>query len=324
MAKPIITIIGLGLTGASIGLGLQRTPGNFEIVGHDKNPEAAQQARRQGAVQRVEWNLYNAYAGAELIVLAVPVSELQALFTHISQELKPNTLVFALVDVMQPAIDLAEQYLPEHRHFVVGHPILSGVGGTLTIRADLMDEATFCIAPGVNSESSAVQMASDFVERLGAKPLFVDVQEHDGMIAGVEQLPQLLAGAMMHLNSTAVSWRDVKRLAGRSFAQATVLDHSAEHLFGALQANRQHLLLRIDQLQQELADWRELLVAEVQPDQSHPLLAILERTVQARLEWEAQSILKNWDVASEPLSTEAKGSLRQMFFGNLLGKSKKS
>ncbi len=324
MAKPIITVIGLGLTGASVGLGLQRTPGNFEIVGHDKNPDAAQQARRQGAVQRVEWNLYNAYAGAELIVLAVPVSELQALFTHISQELKPTTLVLALVDVMQPAIDLAAQYLPQHRHFVVGHPILSGVGGTLTIRSDLLDEATFCIAPGVNAESSAVQMASDFVERLGAKPLFVDVQEHDGMIAGVEQLPQLLAAAMMNVNATAVSWRDVKRLAGRPFAQATALDHSAEHLFGALQANRHNLLLRIDQLQQELAEWRELLATEAQAEQAHPLLTTLERTVQARLEWEAQSILKNWDVASDPLPVASKGSLRQMFFGNLLSKPKKS
>ncbi len=322
MAKPIITIIGLGLTGASVGLGLQRTPGNFEIVGHDKNPDAGQQARRQNAVQRLEWNLYNAYANAELIVLAVPVSELQALFTHLSQDLKPNTLVFALVDVMQPAIDLAAQYLPQHTHFVVGHPILSGVGGSLTTRADLFDEAIFCVAPGLHTDSRAVQLASDFVERLGAKPLFVDVQEHDGMIAGVEQLPQLLAAAMMQVNSTAVSWRDVKRLAGRPFAQATALEHSAEHLFGAFQANREQLLFRIDQLQQALADWRELLTAEAQPDQPHPLLTTLEQTVQARVEWEAQAVLKNWDIASEPIPVEAKGSIRQMFFGNLLGKPK--
>ena len=187
MAKPIITIIGLGLTGASIGLGLQRTPGNFEIVGHDKNPEVAQQARRLGAVQRVEWNLYNACAGAELIVLAVPLSELQALFTLLSQELKPSTLVFTLVGVMQPALALAAQHLAEHRHFVVGHPIITGIGGALAARADLLAEATFCLASGPQTEPGTIQLASDFVERLGAQPLFVDVQEHDGMIAGVEQ-----------------------------------------------------------------------------------------------------------------------------------------
>ena len=54
MTKPIITIVGLGLTGASMGLGLQREEANFEIVGHDKMPEVAQEARRLGAVQRTE------------------------------------------------------------------------------------------------------------------------------------------------------------------------------------------------------------------------------------------------------------------------------
>lgn len=322
MAKPIITIIGLGLTGASIGLGLQRTPGNFEIVGHDKNPEAAQQARRLGAVQRVEWNLYNACAGAELIVLAVPLSELQALFTLLSQELKPTTLVFALVDVMQPAIKLAAQHLGQHRRFVVGHPIISGIGGALTVRADLLAEATFCLAPGIQTDEGAVQVASDFVERLGAQPLFVDVQEHDGIIAGVEQLPQLLAALLMQMNASVAGWRDARRMAGRAFAQATTLEHSAEHLFGALQANRANLLLRIDQLQQELAEWRELLTAEAQPEQPQPLLKAIEQAVQGRLEWEAQAILKNWDAAPSPETPESRGMIRQMFFGNLMGKPK--
>ncbi len=58
MAKPIITIIGLGLTGTSMGLALQREAGEFEIVGHDKLPEVAQAACKAGAVQRTEWNLF--------------------------------------------------------------------------------------------------------------------------------------------------------------------------------------------------------------------------------------------------------------------------
>ena len=36
MSKPILTIIGLGLTGAGLGLALQQDTTNFEIVGHDK------------------------------------------------------------------------------------------------------------------------------------------------------------------------------------------------------------------------------------------------------------------------------------------------
>ena len=58
---------------------------------------------------------------------------------------------------MQPAIDLAAQHLSQHTHFVVGHPILSGVGGSLNVRADLLDEATFCVAPGLHTDPTAIQ-----------------------------------------------------------------------------------------------------------------------------------------------------------------------
>ncbi len=322
MAKPTITIIGLGLTGASLGLALQRTESNFEVVGHDKNPEATQAARKLGAVQRTEWNLHAACAGASLIVLAVPLGELQALLTHMREDLQPNTLVLTLVNVMQPALVLAEQQLPGHTHFVVGHPVLSGIGGPLTARADLFEETVFSLAPGGYTDPAAVQLASDFVERLGAKPFFVDAQEHDGIIAAVEQMPHLLAAALVGLNTSAPGWREARRLAGRPFAGATELGSSAEALFSTLQANRANVLLRLDELQQALADWRELLLVTPSPDEKHPLLAALAQTVEARQTWEAQAMFKRWEDMPTPTPAESRGMFRQMFFGNLMGKPK--
>lgn len=327
MSKPKITIIGLGVRGASLGLGLQRETGNFEIVGHDKDHQVAQQARKQGAVQRSEWNLHNACENADLIAITAPLSELSELFTHIREDLRPNTLVFAIVNVMQPAIELAAKQLPSETHFVVGHPVLSGVGGALAVRADLYQDVTFSLAPGLHTDPSAVQLASDFVERVGAKPLFVDAQEHDGIMAAVEQLPQLLAAALMRFSSASPGWREARRLAGRQFAQATELDASAPQLFGAIFANRANLLARIDQLQQELNSWRDLLRAELPSDApngaKHPLLDELEKVAVERLQWEGQAMLKRWDETPSPAeSAEASGMLRQMLFGGF--KSKRS
>ena len=67
MSKPVVTIIGLGLTGAGLGLALQREEATFEIVGHDKAPDVVQAAKRVGAVQRIEWNLHRAVEPAELV-----------------------------------------------------------------------------------------------------------------------------------------------------------------------------------------------------------------------------------------------------------------
>ena len=326
MAKPKITIIGLDVIGASLGLALQKEPGNFEIVGHDKNADHTAQARRLNAIQRTEWNLHNACEGAELILLTLSLSELAETLPHIREDLRPETLLFAVTNVMQPSIEIAAKVLAPETHFVVGHPILSGIGAPLSVRADLFDEVTFGLAPGRNTDPSAVQLASDFVERLGAKPLFVDAQEHDGIIAEVEHLPQLLAATLMRLSAKGAGWREARRLAGRTFAQATELDGSAADLFGAIQSNRANLLQRIEQLQQELFTWRELLELTPTPEEKHPLLTVLEQVVAEREQWEAQAFLKRWDdpvAAASPPPTESRGMLRQMFFGNIAGRRKK-
>ncbi|MBX3014535.1 MAG: prephenate dehydrogenase/arogenate dehydrogenase family protein [Caldilineaceae bacterium] len=321
MAKPKITIIGLDVIGASLGLGLQREPGNFEIVGHDKDAEHTGRARQLQAVHRTEWNLHNACDGAELILLTLSLPELEETLPHLREDLRPETLVFAITNAMQPTIDLAAKQLAPETHFVVGHPILTGIDAPLTVRADLFHEATFGLAPGLHTDPSAVQLASDFVERLGATPLFVDAHEHDGIIAGVEHLPQLVAAALVHLSAGAAGWREARRLAGRTFAQSTELDGSASQLFGTFLNNRANLLQRIDQLQQELIMWRDLLNATPADEEKHPLLSTLEQIVQQRELWEAQAMLKRWDEPATPSAApEARGMFRQMFFGNMGGR----
>lgn len=347
MAKPSIAIIGLGQTGASMGLGLQREEFNFEIVGHDKDPGASQRARKEGAVQRTEWNLFRACDGAELVVVAVPLSELEEILELVGSELRENALVLVLTHLLQPAIDLAERHLPESVHFVAGHPVVTGVGTMPSMRGDLFEEAVFALAAGMTTQPNAIQLASDFVERVGATPLFVDAQEHDGIIAGVEQLPQMLAAALMRLSASGSGWREARRLAGRSFAGATELDATPEALYRGLMANRENVLLRLRQLRQELAEWQELLETETpetgdatdeeaaeaaregaadEEDELHPLLTALATAVDAREEWETKAITKNWESESANGQTANANNgnfMRQMFLGNFMGSGKR-
>jgi prephenate dehydrogenase len=335
MTKPIITIIGLGLTGASMGLGLQREAANFEIVGHDKLPEMAQEAKRSGAVQRTEWNLYKACDGAELIVLAVPLNGLEEVLPLLAEEIKPGTLVFAIGNLLQPALDAAAKHLPSGVHFVAGHAVVTAIGPTPSARADLFEKAVFALAGGVKTDPSALQLASDFVERVGATPLFVDALEHDGVVAGVEQLPMLLAAVLMRSSAQGAGWREARRLAGRHFASATDMGGDAAALFAALHANKTSLLLKLRALRHELAEWEALLeedapVVAIQDDRERsskkkeeatktPLLLALEEAVGARETWEGQVILKNWEEqpnAPAP-ANEPSGFLRQMFLGGL-------
>lgn len=322
-SKPIISIVGLGLTGTSLGLGLKRQDGNFEIVGHDKVPDAGNAASRLGAVDRTSWNLYNSVENAELIVLATPLDEMEELLTLLREDLREGCLVLAMAKVMQPAIELGSRLLPDNVHFVVAHPIVTGVGGALTPRADLYEDVPFCLATSVDTDPTAMQLASDFVERIGATPLYMDVQEHDGLIAMVEQLPQFMAAVLLDSVRDSSAWVEGARVAGRLFAQSTELGSGPERLFHDFGSNRENLLTRIDQFQQSLSKWREMLasdldlLAKTEDEDRHPLLTSLQQSQRTREHWETQVILKDWDIEPLPETPSSRGLMQQMFFGNL-------
>ncbi len=330
MSAPTISLIGLGLTGTSLGLALRREASDFQVIGHDKSPDATGDAKRLGAVDRIEWNLHRTAEAADLVVLALPLSEVEETLGFIAEDLRPGSILFVLTSVLQPAVDLLAAHAPAHVHVLVGHPILTGVGGALTPRADLFEKTTFCLAPGVDTDPEAVKLATDFIGRIGAEPLYIDAAEHDSIVAGVEHLPQLLAASLLRSNTRADAWRESQRLAGRQFAQSSELRGSPAQLFSAFQANRQNLLHRLDALQRDLAEWRRLLahedmdgeVGEAQGKTSnddHPLLAALREAEGDRNEWEARVALKDWSEqgTATPSREETSGFFRQMLFGNL-------
>ena len=218
MANPRITIIGLGLTGTSLGLALTRSGSQVEIVGHDKVPEASQQARKLNAVARAEWNLHRAVEGAAVVVLAIPQGEVAETLEHIREDIPPSTLVFVLSAVFAPTLALLAARLPGHVNAVVGQPILNPVDGVPAPSAGLLAEAVFCVAAGPETSPDALGLASDFVAAVGAQPLYVDPAEHDGLVAEVELLPDLLGAALMHMAAGTAGWTEAKRVAGAPFA----------------------------------------------------------------------------------------------------------
>ena len=117
------TIVGLGLVGSSIGLALKGTGAEFEIVGHDKDGNAAKRAYKSGCVDRTEWNLINACDGADLIVISTPLAGVESTLAAIAQDLKAGAVVTDTARLKVPVLNWARESLPDTVHFVGGHPI---------------------------------------------------------------------------------------------------------------------------------------------------------------------------------------------------------
>ncbi len=320
MANPRITLIGLGLTGASLGLALMQSGAALEIIGHDKEPIVAQEARKRNAVHRIEWNLYKACEGASMIVLAIPFDQAIETLELLRADIPPATMVLVLNGVFRPVLQLFAEKLPGHVNAVVGQVILNGVGVDLTPQATLLQKAIFCLATGPMTNPSALQLASDFAESAGAVPLFVDPDEHDGIAAAVESLPRLVGAILLHMAAGSPGWTEAQRMAGVAFARTTQFDRSAQGLYAELMANRANVLQRLDQLTATLAAWRAWLAAEEGQEKEHPLLTALADAEAERLTWEAHAMRHDWEPASaRPTAQESSGMFRQMFLGGWFG-----
>ena len=310
-----IAIVGLDLTGISIGLSLRQNAGNYQVIGHDREPSRMNDAKQRGGIDSSTWNLHQACDNASLIITTESLAELPAFLQHIGEDIPNGAVIFSIGPVMQPALTIAADNLPEGIHFVAGRPVHNDISSQPEPRSDLLKESTFCIGAGAQTDPDAVELVSNLLARLGAKPLYIDPLEHDGVVAAVEQLPEILAAALFQGAHDAPGWHESQKLAGRRFALSTALDAMPQELAASLFANRDTLVQRLDQLSILLETWRAFLTAE----DVKPLQEQLDGLIESRAKWERDAKLRDWDRLLETSSRDQyTNSLGQMFFGNLL------
>jgi len=288
MAKPIITIVGLGWIGCSIGKALKKAGGNFEIVGHDREPGANNVAKKYNAVDRTSWNLISAVEQADLVILATPVSAVHDTLKAMGSELKQNCVVMDTCAIKAPVLAWADELLPATVSFVGGDPIMQtpppeeGKPGSDIGSADLFAGAMFCLCPSPRAQAAAVQLASDLVATLGANPYFLDATEHDGLLAGVEHLPTVFSAALLLSASEAPAWREARKVAGDAFRRASQLPSGpAEALRSITLSNSRNVVRRIDDVIAKL----ETLRAAVNEEDEKTLDEMFEQAIRVRERW---------------------------------------
>ncbi len=266
-SKPRITIVGLGLIGNSMGLALRQAQVAGAVIGHDRERAASDQAKRLGTVDRSHWNLISACSESDLVILAEPVGYLEETMEAIGPELRSGCVVMDTASLKGPIMTWAAKYLPKGVHFVGGDPILStivqGPQGAESARADLFQGSLFCLVPSPTASAEAVKLVTDLVSILGAKPLFPDVAEHDGLLAAVEHLPVLLSLGMLDTVIHQPAWRELRKVAGPGFYTSTqpVADGDATNS-DLFILNKDNILRWIDGFSASLSSIRELVDQE--------------------------------------------------------------
>ncbi len=309
--KTKITIVGLGLVGSSIGLELGKVTRNYELVGHDKEPKAAGAARKRKAVDSTDWNLINACEGASVIILALPVAAIRDTLEVIAPHLEPGALLTDTASLKSPVLRWAEEILPDSVNFVGGDPVISAAGvGSGEASADLLQDTLYCLCPTATAAPDAVRLASGLVERIGARPHFLDAAEHDGLMAAVDHLPAVLAAVLLHSTTGSNSWRDMGRLAGGQYESGTQFASETPEIFrDACLYNRQNIVHWIDTFVENLQEWRETIVS----GNAEQLEVAFEEVMKARLLWLRHRASGLWDEVERPGTPSSPGFFHSLF-----------
>jgi prephenate dehydrogenase len=324
-----LTILGMGRLGGSLALRLADRDrltgaGELRVSGYDTDTGTAKQAQGQGTIHKAHWNLINAVEGADLVVLALPYSEQRETLRLIAGDLRPGSVMVTLGSLLGPPLAWAAEAFAGHagRHFVAAHAALnpaalhSGDDGPAAARADLFEKGLWALAPAPDCAPEGLRLAADLVRLLGAAPYFVDPNEHDGLAAATENLPALLAWALLRAAAVSPGWSESRKLADRSFATATAA-LAEDGLAPALRANRENLLRYLDAALAELGRMRGWL----ERDDGPSLTAALAEAAEARAIWVHERGQGDWEgIGDSPAMPTAGDVFGRMLVGGLFGK----
>lgn len=225
-----ISIIGLGLIGTSLGLALRtadpRTSrlGRMHITGYDQDQHAVSTARGCLAIDQEAHTLADAVRDAQVIIVATPPQVVQTIFAQLAAFPSLAAIVTDTASTKGQICAWARALLPETMPFVGGHPMAGKEqSGGQAAEADLFRGAIYCLTPDPDTPQSALDVCAALVETIGARPYYLDPDEHDAYVAGISHLPFLLATALVEVTSRSPAWTEMATLAASGFRDTSRL-----------------------------------------------------------------------------------------------------
>ena len=315
MKAQTISIIGLDRTGTSLGLALKQSPLDLVVVGHDPDSNRSRAAQALGAIDKSARNLGKAAAQADILVLAIPFSELKETLLGISNSVRNHTVIIDLSDLKEPGIIWAQKFQLEGHYvgarLVMAAPSLSdGRNATELADAALFQNSLYCVIPDAKADPAAVETAVNFGRLIGAKPYFLSPKEHDVLVQGTETMPGLMAASLFSAVHKTIAWRDMLRFADLPFALTTLPLQNSDDIVHLALNDKEATLRWLNAVITEMQEIRQW----VYEGDADLLTARLEEMMFQREKWLRERTRNEW---LEDTGSTYKQTFSEHLFGGL-------
>lgn len=192
----VVAIVGVGLIGGSFALALRQAGFSGRIIGVSSPATVAEALRR--AVIDEALPLEEAAAASDLIFLAQPILRILETIRRLDAAVRPGALVTDAGSTKAEIVRCAREHLRRAR-FLGGHPMAGKESrGVAEAEAGLFRGRTWVLTPLEPSELESAPAAElvGWIRRIGARPLVLDPEQHDRLVAFTSHLPQLVSTAL--------------------------------------------------------------------------------------------------------------------------------
>lgn len=258
MQLNLLTIVGVGLIGGSIGLAAKQRGVARRVRGLGRRQASLERALSVGAIDEAHFDSAAALGGADLVVVCTPVDQIAEQVIRFARHCKPDAV---LTDAGSTKVRIVEQIdnqlSPSGPSFVGSHPLAgSEKRGPEFADANLFDNRCTVVTPTTHTHPAALAKTIDFWRSLGSRVRVMPPVDHDRALAMTSHLPHLVAAALagtlppeLH-DLTAGGMRDTTRIAAGDPGLWTAI----------FRHNQTPLLNALGRLEGRIAEFRQALV----------------------------------------------------------------
>ena len=221
-----LALIGCGLMGGSFALALRQSGQVGHVAGFSASEGTRRKALQLGVIDSACNSAAEAAQGADLVLVAVPVSATETTLRALDPVLQPDALVMDVGSTKGDVVAAARAALQRSLAcFVPAHPIAGKeVAGIEHAEATLYRERQVILTPLPENPTERVLQAHQVWQSLGSRVLELSPEAHDASFAAVSHLPHLAAFALVnavarqphgaqHLSMAGPGFRDFSRIA---------------------------------------------------------------------------------------------------------------
>lgn len=276
-----LCVIGVGLIGGSLARAARQAGQVGEVVGCGRGVDNLKRAVELGVIDRFETDPIKAVDGADMVVLAVPLSGMAPVMEAIAPHLATGAVLTDAGSAKREVVDAARVVLGDRfPSFVPGHPIAgtekSGVDAAF---AELYQGRRVILTPVEETDRGAVGKVADLWQSTGARVSEMGVDHHDDVLAATSHLPHVLAYALVDSLSRWGDREEIFAYAAGGFRDFTRIASSDPEMWRDIcLANSEALAKALDRYTRDLGQ----LAQAVHNRDGQQLLAIFTNARDAR------------------------------------------